>query len=79
MNTGLWIAQALLAAVFLTTGTVKLTHAREEMASGPMPWAADVSDAQFRTIGLLEVAGGLLIATGILAARRRAVSTPPGE
>ena len=55
MNTGLWIAQALLAAIFLTTGTVKLTHAREEMAAGPMRWAADISDARFRTIGALEV------------------------
>ncbi len=64
MNTGLWIAQALLAAIFLTTGTVKLTHAREEMAAGPMRWAGDVSDARFRTIGALEVLAvvGLLLA-----------------
>jgi uncharacterized membrane protein YphA (DoxX/SURF4 family) len=69
MNTGLWIAQALLAAVFLTTGTVKLTHAREEMATGPMPWAADVSDARFRTIGALEVLAvvGLVLAAAFHA------------
>ena len=69
MNTGLWIAQALLAAVFLITGSVKLTHAREEMAAGPMPWAADVSDARFRTIGALEVLAvvGLLVAAAFQA------------
>ena len=55
MTPGLWIAQLLLAAMFLTTGSVKLTHAREEMAAGPMRWAADVSDARFRAIGALEV------------------------
>ena len=67
MNTGLWIAEALLAAVFLTSGTVKLTHAREEMAAGPMRWAADVSDARFRTIGALEVTAvaGLAIAAAL--------------
>jgi uncharacterized membrane protein YphA (DoxX/SURF4 family) len=69
MNTGLWIAQLLLGAVFLTTGTVKLTHAREEMAAGPMPWAADVSDARFRTIGALEVLAvvGLVLAAAFHA------------
>jgi uncharacterized membrane protein YphA (DoxX/SURF4 family) len=65
MNTGLWIAQVLLGAIFLTTGTIKLTHAREQMAAGPMRWAADVSDARFRTIGALEV---LAVAGLVLAA-----------
>jgi uncharacterized membrane protein YphA (DoxX/SURF4 family) len=69
MNTGLLVAQLLLAAIFLTTGTVKLTHAREEMAAGPMRWAADVSDARFRTIGALEVLAvvGLLVAAAFHA------------
>ena len=31
------------------------------------------------SLGLLEVAGGLLIAAGIVAARRRVVSAQPGE
>ena len=69
MNTGLWIAQLLLAEILLTTGTVKLTHAREEMAAGPMRWAADVSDARFRAIGALEVLAvvGLLVAAAFHA------------
>jgi uncharacterized membrane protein YphA (DoxX/SURF4 family) len=67
MNTALWIAEVLLGAIFLTTGTIKLTQPRTEMAAGPMHWAADVTDAQFRTIGALEVLGvlGLILASAI--------------
>jgi uncharacterized membrane protein YphA (DoxX/SURF4 family) len=59
VETALWIVQVLLAAIFLVTGTTKLTQPREKMAAGPMRWAADVTDRQFRTIGLLEVLGAL--------------------
>jgi len=59
METALWIVQALLAAIFLATGMTKLTQPRLKMAAGPMTWAADVSDRQFRTIGLLEVLGAV--------------------
>ena len=59
METALWIVQVLLAAIFLVTGTTKLTQPRLKMAAGPMRWAADVTDAQFRTIGLLEVLGAI--------------------
>lgn len=59
MDTALWIVQALLAALFLATGTIKLTQPRLKMAAGPMAWAEDVSDSQFRTIGLLEVLGAI--------------------
>jgi DoxX-like family len=59
MDTVLWVVQGLLAALFLATGLTKVTQPRAKMASGPMRWAADVSDAQFRTIGLLEVAGAI--------------------
>jgi uncharacterized membrane protein YphA (DoxX/SURF4 family) len=59
MDTALWIVQVLLAAIFLLTGMTKLTQPRQKMAAGPMRWAADVTDAQFRTIGLLEVLGAI--------------------
>jgi uncharacterized membrane protein YphA (DoxX/SURF4 family) len=59
MDTALWIAQAHLAAIFLITGVTKLTQPRAKMAAGPMRWAAGISDAQFRTIGLLEVLAAL--------------------
>ena len=59
METALWIVQVLLAVIFLVTGTTKLTQPREKMAAGPMRWAADVTDAQFRTIGAVEVLGAI--------------------
>jgi uncharacterized membrane protein YphA (DoxX/SURF4 family) len=59
METALWIAQVLLAAIFLVTGMTKLTQPRLKMAAGPMRWAADVTDAQFRAIGLAEVLGSV--------------------
>ena len=58
-NTALWIVQGLLAAIFLATGLTKLTQPRAKMAAGPMRWAADVTDAQFRAIGALEVLGAI--------------------
>ena len=67
METALWIAQALLAAIFLITGMTKLIVPRRKLAAGPMRWAAEVSDARFRTIGVLEVLGALgLILPGLL-------------
>jgi uncharacterized membrane protein YphA (DoxX/SURF4 family) len=67
METALWIAQTLLAAIFFVAGTTKLTQPRLKLAAGPMTWAADVTDAQFRTVGLLEVLGALgLILPGAL-------------
>jgi uncharacterized membrane protein YphA (DoxX/SURF4 family) len=59
MDTALWILQVLLAAIFLVTGTTKLTQPRLKMAAGPMRWAAGVTDAQFRAIGVVEVLGAI--------------------
>jgi uncharacterized membrane protein YphA (DoxX/SURF4 family) len=59
MDTLLWILQALLAAVFLITGATKLTQPRVRMAAGPMEWAEDVTDDQFRAIGAAEVLGAI--------------------
>ena len=67
MDTVLWIVQSLLAGLFLATGMTKLTQPRLKMAAGPMGWAADVTDPQFRAIGLLEVLGAMgLILPGTL-------------
>lgn len=67
METTLWIVQLLLAAIFLITGLTKLTQPRLKLAAGPMRWAADVSDRQFRTLGALEVLGAIgLIAPAVL-------------
>jgi uncharacterized membrane protein YphA (DoxX/SURF4 family) len=67
METALWTAQLLLAAIFLVTGLTKLTQPRAQLAAGPMSWAADVDDVEFRTLGLLEVLGALgLVLPGVL-------------
>jgi uncharacterized membrane protein YphA (DoxX/SURF4 family) len=67
METALWTAQLLLAAIFLVTGLTKLTQPRAQLAAGPMSWAADVDDVEFRTLGLLEVLGALgLVLPGAL-------------
>ncbi|HEX6390048.1 MAG TPA: DoxX family protein [Solirubrobacteraceae bacterium] len=67
METTLWIVQGTLAGIFVLTGLTKLTQPRQKMAAGPMSWAADVSDAQFRGIGALELLGaGGLIVPGVL-------------
>jgi uncharacterized membrane protein YphA (DoxX/SURF4 family) len=59
MEIVLWIVQGLLAAIFIATGLTKLTQPRAKLAAGPMRWAADVTDAQFRAIGALEVLGAV--------------------
>ena len=67
METALWIVQGVLAGIFVLTGLTKLTQPREKMAAGPMSWAADVNDAQFRGIGVLELLGAAgLIVPGVL-------------
>lgn len=61
------VLEGVLAAIFLATGLTKLTQPRVKMAAGPMSWAADVTDAQFRAIGGLEVLGALgLVLPGLL-------------
>jgi len=59
MNTLLWILQCLLAAAFLAAGATKLIQPRVKLAAGSMSWAEDVTDEQFRGIGLVEVIGAL--------------------
>ena len=67
METALWTAQLLLAAIFLLTGFTKLSQPRAQLAAGPMGWAEDVTDVEFRTVGLLEVLGALgLVLPGAL-------------
>jgi uncharacterized membrane protein YphA (DoxX/SURF4 family) len=67
VETVLWIVQVVLAAVFLATGLTKLTQPRAQLAAGPMSWAADVRDVEFRTVGLLEVLGAFgLVLPGAL-------------
>jgi uncharacterized membrane protein YphA (DoxX/SURF4 family) len=58
LNIALWIAQSLLAAMFLMTGVMKLTSPIETLAES-LPWVTSVPVALIRFIGLSEFLGGL--------------------
>jgi putative oxidoreductase len=54
----LWIAQIILAAIYLMAGTMKLLQPIEKL-SQKLPWAADVSEGLVRFIGISEFLGSL--------------------
>ena len=67
MEITLWIAQVLLATVFLATGTIKLTQSGDAVLAGPMSWVADITGTRFRAIGALELVGAMrLVLPGLL-------------
>lgn len=64
METVIWIAQVLLAALMLMAGLMKLAQTKEQLlASGSMDWTEDFAPGQIRGIGALEVlaAVGLIV------------------
>ena len=68
METAVWIAQGVLAAVFLAAGSMKLLTARETLERRT-PYVEDLTDSQVKTIGVLEVLGAIGVvlpaATGV--------------
>ena len=68
MNTALWIAQGLLAAMYLMAGIIKTFQTAK--AKEQMPWAKERSDGFVRFVGTSELLGalGLILplVTGIL-------------
>jgi putative oxidoreductase len=58
VHVGLWVAQALLAALFLMAGLMKATTPIPELVL-KLPWAADVPVALVRLIGLAEIFGAV--------------------
>ena len=68
MNRGLWIAQWILALLFLFAGGVKLLMPADQMAE--MTQQMQMSASFLRFIGVVEVFGGLgLILPGLLHIR----------
>ena len=68
MEIALWAVQALVAALFLAAGLVKLTKTRTELMASDerMAWMDDFSSGVVRFIGAAEVAGALgLILPGL--------------
>ena len=58
LNIGLWTAQVLVAAAFCMIGFIKLTTPIADL-SMMMAWAGEYPEAFVRTIGLIDLAGGL--------------------
>jgi uncharacterized membrane protein YphA (DoxX/SURF4 family) len=58
INIALWIAQALLALMFLMAGVMKVFQPIEALAES-LPWVTSVSEGLVRFIGTSEFLGGL--------------------
>ncbi len=58
MNIALWIAAGVLAAVFVSAGTLKLTRPKEKLAAN-LAWVEDFSARTVKFIGLMEVLGAI--------------------
>jgi hypothetical protein len=60
VNIALWIAQGLLALVYLVAGGLKVVRPREQLvASGNFDWMKDSSDVGVKAVGLVEILGAL--------------------
>ena len=51
-----WTVAGVLAALYLTAGTLKSTQPMEKLA-GPMPWTTSLTLPQVRLIGVAELLG----------------------
>jgi uncharacterized membrane protein len=58
MNVAVWVLQILLALAFLLAGVTKVSQPRQKLAAS-MGWVEDFSDSGVRTIGVLEILGGV--------------------
>jgi uncharacterized membrane protein YphA (DoxX/SURF4 family) len=59
LNIGLWVAQALLAALYLMAGWMKLTQPIDALAAMSMAWAPTMPEPFVRFVGLMEVLGAI--------------------
>ncbi|MCW2927117.1 MAG: DoxX family protein [Thermoleophilia bacterium] len=67
MNVALWVAQGLLAAAFVMAGVLKTTRSREQLMEAGLAWVEDFTLPQVRTIGALELLGGIgVVLPGII-------------
>lgn len=58
MNIALWVLAALVAAVFLMAGFMKIATPKEKLLK-TMAWAAPVPDWQMKALGAVEVLGAI--------------------
>jgi uncharacterized membrane protein YphA (DoxX/SURF4 family) len=57
MNLALWIFAIVLAVAFAGSGVMKLVVPKDKLVTSGQGWAQDVSPANSRLIGLVEVLG----------------------
>lgn len=58
MDVVLWVIAAVLALAFAGAGATKLGSSKEDLLP-KMPWVADVSEAQVRGVGAIELLGAV--------------------
>ncbi|WP_339923758.1 DoxX family protein [uncultured Cyclobacterium sp.] len=58
IHISLWIAQALLAVMFIMAGFMKTTQPIEVLAES-LPWVTSTSEGLVRFIGISELLGGI--------------------
>lgn len=58
-NIGLWIAQIVLAAVYVMAGFMKLTQPIDALVASGMSYAGDYPELLTRFIGTMEVLGAI--------------------
>jgi uncharacterized membrane protein YphA (DoxX/SURF4 family) len=66
VNIVLWIAQAVLAALFVLSGLSKLMQHKDKLAE-KYTWMREFSAPTVRVIGAAEVAGGIGLVVPVLA------------
>ncbi|GAB5539489.1 MAG: DoxX family protein [Salibacteraceae bacterium] len=58
INIGLWVAQAILGAMFIMAGSMKVLQSAEALAEA-LPWVSSTPIALVKFIGISELLGGL--------------------
>jgi len=58
-NIGLWVAQVVLAAVYVMAGFMKLTQPIDALVASGMTYAGDYPEMLTRFIGTMEVLGAI--------------------
>lgn len=58
-NIGLWVAQVVLAAVYVMAGFMKLTQPIDALVASGMSYAGDYPEMLTRFIGTMEVLGAI--------------------
>ena len=73
LNISLWVAQTILAVLFLMAGSMKSFQPIETL-SQTLPWVSEMPTVLIRFIGISELLGGLgLILPGVLRIKPKLV------